>query len=143
MVLAAMLVAGCGSPPSHDSGSRLIGTISVYAPTSFTDIMAKLSRMFVQAHPGVDVRPTFGADTALVRDSASATGTAIVITQGPADLNGLAAGTAPVQLANTHVGIAVAPGDPKAIGDLPSLARPDLHVALCVETEPCGAASAA
>ena len=138
-----MLVGACGTPPTQDPVGRLTGVIGVYAPTSLTEIVNRLAVMFQSAHPGVKVQPTFGPDSELRQRAAAGSGTLIVISQGPVDSPSLSAGTAPVPLASNQIVIAVGVGNPKGLADLAGLARPDLRVALCAETEPCGLASAA
>jgi molybdate transport system substrate-binding protein len=138
-----MLVGACGTPPTQDPVGRLTGVLGVYAPTSLTEIVNRLAIMFESAHPGVKVQPTFGPDSELRQRAAAGSGTPIVIAQGPVDSPSLSAGTAPVPLASNQIVIAVALGNPKSLADLAGLARPDLRVALCAETEPCGSASAA
>jgi molybdate transport system substrate-binding protein len=138
-----LLVGACGTPPTQGPVGRLVGTISVYAPTSLTEIVNRLAVMFESAHPGIHVQPAFGPDSTFNQRAAAGSGTPIVITQSPVDSAGLAAGTAPVRLASNQIVIAVAMGNPKSIADITALARSDLRVALCAETEPCGATSAA
>jgi molybdate transport system substrate-binding protein len=138
-----MLVGACGTPPTQDPVGRLTGVIGVYAPTSLTEIVNRLAVMFQSAHPGVKVQPTFGPDSELRQRAAAGSSTPIVISQGPVDSPSLSAGTAPVPLASNQIVIAVGVGNPKGLADLTGLARPDLRVALCAETEPCGLASAA
>lgn len=135
-----MLIGGCGTPPS---AARLVGVVTVYAPTSLTEILAKLAVMFDSTHSGVDVQSAFGADSGLAQRATTGTGTPVVITESAAVPTGLAAATTPVRVAVNQVVIAVARGNPKGLVDIAALARADLRVALCVPTEPCGATEAA
>src|SRR5690348_6663601 len=88
-LLAAALVVltGCGSSePSRQTGAvaggsgsspAVSGTITVLAAASLTDAFTTLAKQFEAAHPGVTVKLSFGASSAL----------ALQINQGaPADV---------------------------------------------------------
>jgi molybdate transport system substrate-binding protein len=133
LAVALLLVAGC------DSGAGHADTIRVYAPTSMTEAMPVLATMYSSAHAGVRVQTSFGPDSELA--GRATTGTSIVITQDPAKLPEPVAGTTRVAVASNQFVIVVAPGDPKGVIDLATLAKPGIRVAMCAATEPCGAAA--
>jgi len=139
----ALALSACGTPPAD--GTPLSGTLAVFAPTSLTEVLSKLVQTFQATHSGVVVKIVFGADSeSSQRATVGTTGAAVLITEGPAPITALGASvTTPVRLATDQLVIAIPLGDPKGIASVADLARPDLHVVTCAQTEPCGTLSAA
>ena len=120
-------LTGCGG----DSAASLGGELRLLAPTSLTDVLPVLAYQFSTSHAGVHITTTFGAD---VRTSAPSADVRLV--EGSSALTGTT-GAATVFARDQFV-LAVALGDPLAIGDVNDLARPGLRVARCAPTQPCG-----
>jgi molybdate transport system substrate-binding protein len=121
-------LAGCtGNGPAS-----LSGDLKVLAPTSLTDVMPVLVYQFTTTHGGVKVQVSYGPDA---RNAAQ--GGDVLLVEGASALAGVQAG-APVVFAKDQFVLAVASGDPLAIGSVPDLARPGLRVARCAPSQPCG-----
>ncbi|MBS2961647.1 molybdate ABC transporter substrate-binding protein [Actinocrinis puniceicyclus] len=161
-VLAAVL-AGCGSnagttSTAHDStvrpaveaasggaGQALSGTVTVFAAASLDRTFTELGKRFEAAHPGVNVKFSFGGSDSLAAQitegaPADVFAAASTTTMGIVTKAGDAAGD-PVVFVRNELEIAVAPGDPLRIATLADLAGPGVKVALCAPSVPCGAAA--
>ena len=64
-VLALLALAGCG--PADDASAHPIGTVTVFADTSLTDVFTGLGRQLESDHPGVDVQFDFAASADLAQ----------------------------------------------------------------------------
>jgi molybdate transport system substrate-binding protein len=150
VVVAAMVLAGCGDDPDTDAGSGggaatgggLSGTVTVFAAASLTESFGTLGQRFQAAHPGVTVRFNFASSSALAESiaqgapadvfaSASATNMESVVEAGDA--------ADPKTFAGNVMEIAVPPDNPAGVTALADLAGPGLKLALCQEQVPCGA----
>jgi molybdate transport system substrate-binding protein len=127
-VLASLpaLTACVGNSPASVGGE-----LRLLAPTSLSDVLPVLAYQFTTSHGGVHVTTTFGPDV-----GASATPADVLLVEGPSALTGTT-GPATVFARDQFV-LAVALGDPLAVGDVSDLARPGLRVARCAPTQPCG-----
>jgi molybdate transport system substrate-binding protein len=147
VTVAALTLTACGSdkPATPSSSKGPTGEITVLAAASLTEVFNQLGTEFKAAHPGSDIKFSFGASSTLAQQ----------ITQGaPADVfasasaatmktvtdAGDATGTPTVFVRNQIV-IAVAPGNPKGIKSLADLTKPGLKVMQCAKEVPCGAAA--
>lgn len=132
---------GAASTPSHDPDPS---TLTVFAAASLAEAFDELAARFEAAHPNVDVVVNSGGSTALAQQ---------IVQGAPVDVfaaaaeppmatvvdAGLASG--PVVFATNTLELVVPAGNPAAVSGLADLADPDLRVALCDATVPCGAAS--
>lgn len=157
LATAATLVAGCssaksdrgsaGSPstPAGTSSSGVTGTVTVLAAASLTEAFNTIIDQFQKAHPGVTVKVSYGASSALAQQinggapadvfaSASSKNMQQVVAAG-----GAAGGT---NFAKNVMEIAVPPSNPAGITQLSDLARSGVTVALCQAQVPCGATAA-
>jgi molybdate transport system substrate-binding protein len=127
-VLACLpALTGCvGNSPSSVGGE-----LRLLAPTSLSDVLPVLVYQFTTSHGGIHISTTFGPDV-----RASATPADVLLVEGPSALTGTN-GPATVFARDQFV-LAVALGDPLAVGDVNDLARPGLRVARCAPTQPCG-----
>lgn len=161
--LAAMLtvtatVTACASPsnggPPERSSSATGGstapadtgptTITVFAAASLTEAFDELATRFEQQHPTADVVVNYGGSAALARQ---------VVEGAPADVFASAAEQPmrtltdarlvvdPVVFATNTLQLVVPAGNPAGVEGLQDLGRPELTIALCDESVPCGAAS--
>ena len=112
------------------------------AAASLTEAFGTLAKRFEAAHPGVTVRLSFGASSALalqidqgapadVFASASAKNMTQVVSAGGAG--------ASTDFVKNVMEIAVPPSNPAHIATLADLARSGVKVALCQPQVPCGA----
>jgi molybdate transport system substrate-binding protein len=121
------------------------GQLIVLAAASLTESFGDLEKQFEAAHPGVDVKISFGGSSALAQQ----------ITQGaPADVfasadqknmdkltqAGMGDGQ-PQIFAINKLEIAVAPGNPKKIASFADLAKSGNTVVVCAAAVPCGSAT--
>jgi len=154
LLLAAALLGGCTAGATQAPAPAVKGTITVYAPASLTEILTAFAADFEIGNPNLTVKVIFGADSEMTRSAiadAVSTGTAadpratVLIVEGraPLDTLGSFADPSPVTFARNQLVVAIAPGNPKRLGGVGDLARPDLRVVLCAETEPCGTTSVA
>ena len=152
IALAAIVaLAGCattaGSQPDAaaptDAGTA---TVTVFAAASLTEAFDELAERFEAEHPLVEVVLNSGGSAALAQQ---------IVEGAPADVFASAAeppmqtvidaglaGDAVVFATNT-LELVVPAGNPGGVTGLDDLARPELRVALCDVTVPCGAASEA
>ena len=133
------------STTAPGSPAPVSGTVTVLAAASLQDSFTTLGKQFQAAHPGTQVKLSFGASSALAQQ----------INQGaPADVFASAAPTnmkqvtdaggasAPKNFVKNVMEIAVPPSNPAKVGGLADLARPGVKVALCQPQVPCGAVAA-
>lgn len=148
---ATLSLAGCGAgdgPDDGDTGVELpdpaAGTITVFAAASLTDVFGELEIAFEQRHPSADVVLNFAGSGTLATQ---------IISGAPADV--FAAASEPPMSAIVDAGDAVDPaifttntleivvpaGNPAGVTGLADLADPELTIALCDPSVPCGAAA--
>jgi molybdate transport system substrate-binding protein len=140
-----LLLAGCAVPgPAPSDEDALSGSITVLAAASLTDVFDELAVQFEAEHPGVDVVLSYGGSSALAEP---------LVSGAPADLFASAnestmttvvdAGLAvdPVVIATNVLELAVPAGNPGGVTGLSDLADPDLTIAMCDPSVPCGAAA--
>lgn len=137
--------AGDTSPKPKTAATKVSGTVTVFAAASLTESFTTIGKDFEAAHPGVQMRFSFGGSSAL----------ATQINQGaPADVFASAASAnmdavtdkgngagAPTTFVKNQLVIAVPKDNPAKIKTLADLAKPGVKVALCAEEVPCGAAA--
>jgi molybdate transport system substrate-binding protein len=134
--------AGTATAGASSSAPAVSGTITVLAAASLQGSFTTLGKQFEAAHPGVSVKFSFAASSAL----------ALQITQGaPADVFAsasvknmtqvTAAGDASTStnFVKNVMEIAVPPSNPAKISGVADLARSGVKVALCQAQVPCGA----
>ncbi len=150
-VAATVALAGCTAtdgPGANDLGTEIpdpvIGTITVFAASSLTEVFGVLETEFEQLHPSADVVLSFGGSGALATQItegapadvfAAASGSPMTIVTDAGD-----AGEATIFTTNT-LQIAVPPGNPAGIEGLADFADPAFTIAICDPSVPCGAAA--
>ncbi len=153
-LLVQALLSGCTAGARQAPVPEVKGTVTVYAPASLTEILTAFAADFELHNPNLTVKVIFGADSEMTQSAmadVASTGTAadpratVLIVEGraPLDTLGSLADPSPVTFARNQLVVAIAPGNPKRLVGVGDLARPDLRVVLCAETEPCGTTSAA
>ena len=150
------LVGGCGSAKdtsnavagsdtSSGSSSAVTGDVTVLAAASLTGTFTTLAKQFEQANPGVTVKLSFGASSALAEQanqgapadvfaSASVKNMTLVTDAGKADK--------PTPFVKNVMQIAVPPSNPAKVTSLQDLTKSAVKVALCQAEVPCGATAA-
>jgi molybdate transport system substrate-binding protein len=156
-IAAASVTAACGSSTTGGSGSttpsssapssasssapKISGTVTVLAAASLTEAFNTLSKQFEAANPGVTVKLSYGASSAL----------ALQITQGaPVDVFASAStknmtqvtdaklADSPTNFVKNVMEIAVPPSNPANVTGVADLAKSGVKVALCQPQVPCG-----
>jgi molybdate transport system substrate-binding protein len=147
---AALLgTAGCGggedtASPGLSPGAPT-GTVTVLAAASLTETFTTIGKDFEAVHPGTTVTFSFAGSAQLATQITSGAPADVFAAASPATMKtvvdaGDVAGT-PQVFGRNQLVIAVAKGNPKAVGGLADLTKPGLKVALCAEQVPCGAAA--
>ncbi|MGI9822361.1 molybdate ABC transporter substrate-binding protein [Agromyces sp. Marseille-Q5079] len=138
---------GTASAPATESSTQALepADITVLAAASLTEAFDDLATQFEQVNPSVSVTVSYGGSGALATQ---------IIEGAPADVFASAAeppmqqvvdaGLAenPEVFATNSLELVVPAGNPAGVTGLDDLANPDLRIALCDESVPCGAASA-
>ncbi|WP_256970929.1 molybdate ABC transporter substrate-binding protein [Cellulomonas iranensis] len=136
--------ASTAVPPGDTPGETLEGTLVVLAAASLTDVVTDLAAALEAEHPGLTVRTSFGASSALATQVVSGAPADVVVTASPATMTTVtdALGGDPVVVATNQLQIAVPAGNPGGVTTLADLADPARTVALCAAEVPCGAVGA-
>jgi molybdate transport system substrate-binding protein len=155
-VVAALLLGGCAAEPNAgtDASSPMDApsptdaaptTLTVFAAASLTDAFDEIAEEFESRHPHLDVVVNSGGSGALAQQ---------IVAGAPADVFASAAeppmqqvldaglADAPTDFATNTLELVVPAGNPAAVTALDDLGRPELRVALCDPSVPCGAAAA-
>lgn len=150
VVVAAMVLAGCGNDSGTDTGGGgstasadgLSGTVTVFAAASLTESFGTLGKQFEAAHPGVTVRFNFAASSGLAESIAQGAPTDVFASASQKNMDSVVKdgdATDPKTFAKNVMEIAVPPANPAGVAALADLAKPGLKLALCQEQVPCGA----
>jgi molybdate transport system substrate-binding protein len=133
------LLAGCGGvagnppPPAKD--------LDVFAAASLTAAFTDLGRSFGKSHSQVRVRPAFAGTSTLVQQIQQGAPADVFASADTANMQKLSdAGLveAASVFARNRLEIVVQKGNPKHIGGLADLSRPDLIVVLAAPGVPAG-----
>lgn len=159
-VCAALALLGCagaapdavaGGGPAGAGGAEAAGgstsPLRIAAAASLEPAMPALLAAFSEVHPEVTVAPvTFDGSAVLAAQLRAGAPTEVFIaadqrTLAELDAAGLLAGE-PVPVAQNHLEIAVAPGNPLGVRELADLAKLDAAlVVMCAPEVPCGRAA--
>ncbi len=144
--LLALPLAAC----ADDDGSRGEAgtdeqTLTVFAAASLTTTFEELEGQFEDAHPGVDVKLSFGGSSDLVAQITEGAQADVFASADTANMDKLVAAKLasgdPLEFATNTLMIAVPPGNPAGITNLADLARKDVDLVLCQPEVPCGSAA--
>ncbi|GAA1373202.1 molybdate ABC transporter substrate-binding protein [Luteococcus sanguinis] len=133
------VLTGCSGSASPNS------TITVLAAASLSDTFDTLAADYEQAHPSVDVQVSYGGSSALaqqVNDGYPADVLASASTKTMDTVVASGKATTPTTFATNVLEVAVPKDNPGGVRALADLTKPDLQIALCQSSVPCGAASA-
>jgi molybdate transport system substrate-binding protein len=132
LLLGLTSLAGCG-----DSSSSK--TITVFAASSLTEVMAELDTRYQQTHRGMTVRTSFGGSQDLVAQLKDGKPADVLVTADVQSMTEARKLTGESRtIAHNSMTIAVAPGNPKHIQGVADLADPRLRVVLGAPTTPAG-----
>jgi molybdate transport system substrate-binding protein len=149
-LLSLALVAdlsGCGqkTPSSTTPSTSSAHSIVVFAATLLKPAFTLLAGKFQTDNPGATIDFNFATSLELANkltqgasaDVFASADSAQMDTVVKADLTS----SDPVNFASNTLVIVTAPGDPKQIRSFADLAKPDLRVAVCQASAPCGSAA--
>lgn len=146
---ALVVVAGCGSAQGTSSASKgqpkdkLTGDVTVFAASSLQESFTAIGKQFEKDHPGVHVKFSFGASSALAQSITQGAPADVFAAASPATMKTASAdieGTATTFAKNT-LQIAVPAGNPGEVTGLADFAKDPLKIALCAKQVPCGSAT--
>lgn len=146
--LAAAVALGAAACGGSSSAQAPAGrTLTVSAAASLTDVYGGLRTAFEQANPGTTVALNFGGSDTLAQQVVQGAPTDVLATASTRTMQtaqqaGRIAGE-PITYATNQLQIAVAPGNPEGITDLPALVGPQVTESVCAPAVPCGAATEA
>lgn len=146
LALAGCASSGAGGTDAASSASPGPETtsVTVFAAASLTEAFDALAERFEAEHPSVDVVLSYGGSAALAQQ---------IVEGAPVDVFAAAAeppmqtvveaglASDPVVFATNTLELVVPAGNPAGATGLEDLANPDLRIALCDASVPCGAAS--
>jgi molybdate transport system substrate-binding protein len=153
-VLPLALVAalsGCGqqapqpTTPSSSSGQGAATSITVFAAASLKSAFTLLAGKFQSDNPGATIDFNFATSSELANKLTQGAAADVFATADSAQMDTVVkadlASSDPVNFASNTLVIVTAPGDPKQVRSFADLARPDLRVAVCQASAPCGSAA--
>jgi molybdate transport system substrate-binding protein len=140
-VLAVLMVAvaGCDAEPVRPA--PVAGEITVYADASMTGAFTAIGRAFERRHPGTKVALTFRGSGALARQLVQGARADVFAAADAATMRQVTGAGEATTFARNQIVIAVPEGNPRVVSGPADLTRRGVRVALCVATEPCGAAA--
>ena len=144
--LVVVLTACGGADENDDGGEGLGGTLTVLAAASLTDVFTELGDRLMEENPSLEVRFTFAGSSALATQIVQGAPADLFASANPQQMAvvtdaGLGAAD-PRVFAENVLEIAVPAGNPGGVTGLEDFADPDLVLAICAATVPCGAAAA-
>jgi molybdate transport system substrate-binding protein len=119
------------------------GTLTIFASTSLTEVFTSMANGFSTAYPAVHVDLTFAPDSDLARRAAAGPTPDLIALEGQAPMAAAGPVGTPVRFAWDQLVLALPANNPKGLSGLADLSRPDIRLALCAESEPCGTVAAA
>ncbi len=137
--------AGATSAGASPDGTRLTGTLTVFAAASLTDVFTGLGQQLESDNPDLTVQFNFAGSSALATQLTQGAPADVFASANPAQMAvvtdaGLAAGEPTVFTANV-LQIAVPAGNPAGVTGLADFGREELALAVCAPEVPCGSAS--
>jgi molybdate transport system substrate-binding protein len=149
-LLSLALVAdlsGCGqkTPSSTTASTSSAHSIVVFAATLLKPAFTLLAGKFQTDNPGATIDFNFATSSELANKLTQGASADVFASADSAQMDtvvkaDLTSGD-PVNFASNTLVIVTAPGDPKQIRSFADLAKPDLRVAVCQASAPCGSAA--
>jgi molybdate transport system substrate-binding protein len=140
--------ATSAAPTASASASQaadISGTVTVLAAASLTEAFTTLGDQFKAAHPGVDVKFSFGASSDLAAQITSGAKVDVFASASPKNMKQVVdAGdaTSSTNFVSNVMEIAVPPNNPGNVTTVDDLAKSGVKVALCQPQVPCGSVAA-
>lgn len=137
--------AGVGSSVTTSSAPAVTGTITVLAAASLTEAFNTLIKQFETANPGVTVKVSYGASSALaqqINQGAPADVFASASTKNMDQVVSAGGATGGTTFVKNVMEIAVPPSNPANITSVADLAKAGIKLALCQPQVPCGSTAA-
>lgn len=128
--------------PTTDPRTATSGAVKVYAAISMKAALTEVGKAFAAANLGMTAEFTFDKSSTLIGKIEKGAEADLLIAADPTFMNkfidaGLA-GSFPAIVALDPLQIVVAPGNPIGVSGLSDLAKPEVRVALCDPSRPCG-----
>ena len=146
----AVLLTGCSAPAVGDGGQAedgvVRGTVDVFAAASLTEAFERIAEDVEATHPATTVVLNLGASSALAQQIVAGAPADVFAAASPATMKTVTqAGDArsPQVFVRNRLEIAVPAGNPGDVSGLRDFADEDRTFALCAQSVPCGAATAA
>lgn len=141
-VMATVGLAGAGCSSGGSSSSSSSTTITVGAASSLTDVFATIGDTFTKANPGISVKFSFAASSAIAEQITQGAPLDVFASAGTTSMQPLADGGQVIGVtafATNSLQIATPPGNPAGVTGLSDLAK--VKVVVCEEQVPCGVAA--
>ncbi len=128
--------------PTTDPRTASTGIVKVYAAISMKAALTEVGKAFAAVNLGVTAEFVFDKSSSLIGKIEKGAAVDLFIAADSTFMNkfidaGLA-GSFPAVVALDPLQIVVAPGNPTGVAGLGDLARPEVRVALCDPSRPCG-----
>jgi molybdate transport system substrate-binding protein len=144
-----MSLSGCGQQPQpstttdSSSGHSPITSIMVFAALPLKPPFTLIAGKFQTDNPGATVEFDFATSAELANKLAQGAKADVFASADSAQMDTVVkadlTSSDPVNFASNTLVIVTAPGDPKQIRTFADLAKPDVRVAVCQASAPCGA----
>ncbi|MFD0557252.1 molybdate transport system substrate-binding protein [Stackebrandtia endophytica] len=138
--VAAVAATGCTAADATDAD-----TITVFAAASLTEVFTDLGERFEADNPGTTVNFSFAGSSGLAQQILGGAPADVFASAATTNMDQVSAETAsaPRVFATNELEIAVPPGNPGDVTGLADFADPDLTIAICEASVPCGQAATA
>jgi molybdate transport system substrate-binding protein len=140
-------LSGCGqkTPSSTTASTSSAHSIVVFAATLLKPAFTLLAGKFQTDNPGATIDFNFATSSELANKLAQGATADVFASADSAQMDTVVkadlTSSDPVNFASNTLVIVTAPGDPKQIRSFADLAKPDLRVAVCQASAPCGSAA--
>lgn len=142
--LAAAVAAVLLASATPAVAAPVTGRITVSAASSLTDAFPALAKGFTRAYPGVRVTFNFAGSSALVAQVDAGAPVDVIATASQRTMQPLVDAKlvrTPVVFAGNALRVIVPAANTAGIKTIKDLAKPNLRVAICAASVPCGAAA--
>ena len=140
-------LSGCGqkTPSSATASTSSAHSIAVFAAALLKPAFTLLAGKFQTDNPGATIDFDFATSSELANKLTQGASADIFASADSAQMDTVVkadlTSSDPVNFASNTLVIVTAPGDPKQIRSFADLAKPDLRVAVCQASAPCGSAT--